>query len=50
MSGSNYKLCDVCEHKAYYNGELEIPKHIKIKVLCDSCSLNYEILIVKIKE
>ena len=58
MALSDYRLCDVCGSKAFYDAELnydmgEIDKHGNpklervgdMKVICDSCAKTHEIVI-----
>lgn len=58
MALSNYRLCDVCENKAFYdaqlnydlyaidkNGDPKLESVGDMKVICDSCAKTHEVVI-----
>lgn len=45
MAHTDYKLCDICDKEAYYEGYINYANS-KIKVLCSDCAKSYIIVIV----
>lgn len=58
MAAADYKLCDICMSKTFYDSNLdydfqEYPKHgLRLgdwKVICEGCAERYEVVIQEIE-
>ena len=49
MAYADYYHCDVCDSKAFYdaNVDWEVFEGIDMRVLCEKCAKDYEVIIKK---
>lgn len=50
MAASDYKLCDVCKCKTFYDDEVDYWRVGKMIVLCEECAETRDIIIIDKKQ
>lgn len=50
MAVSNYKLCEVCKCKTFYDAMVDYPDNVLVMALCSACSETHIMKIEEIKD